>query len=221
MRLRPLTETVPKAMVLVLGKPFVDYQLRLLAAHGARKVVFCLQHLAKQIQDYVGDGSRYGLEVSYVLDGDQPMGTGGAVTKALPLVGEIFFILYGDSYLDIPSYRLVWERFQASGKDCLMTVYRNKNKGAASNVLFRDSRILMYNKKNPQPQMEHIDFGLTMARPGAFAEFPDNPFDLAEVFQKTLAKDRLEGLELFVPFFEVGSLEGISDLENHLIRRKP
>ena len=101
-RLRPVTEQMPKALLEVAGEPFVAHQLRLLKREGITRVVLCVGHLGDKIRDAIGDGRRFGLEVSYSFDGDTLLGTGGALRQALPLLGKCFFVLYGDSYLDIP-----------------------------------------------------------------------------------------------------------------------
>src|SRR4051812_31185011 len=105
-RLRPITERIPKALVDVAGKPFIDHQLALLHGAGIRKVVLCLGHLGEQVQAHCGDGSRYGMQLRYSFDGEKLMGTGGALARATPLLAEMgagdaaapFWVMYGDSY---------------------------------------------------------------------------------------------------------------------------
>ncbi|MDB5303834.1 MAG: rfbF 2 [Phycisphaerales bacterium] len=112
-RLRPITQAVPKALVDVGGRPFIDHQLSLLQRHGVRDVVLCLGHLGAQVEEYIGDGSRYGLNVRYSYDGETLVGTAGALRWALPMLGDVFWVMYGDSYMDI-DYRRVLEHFAAS-----------------------------------------------------------------------------------------------------------
>src|SRR5271169_2376083 len=113
-RLRPTTETIPKSLIIVAGEPFIAHQLRLLERENLKRVILCVAHLGEMIRDYVGNGERYGLEVSYSFDGEQLLGTGGALRRALPLLDTAFFVLYGDSYLDI-DYRAVLSAFERSG----------------------------------------------------------------------------------------------------------
>src|SRR5258708_759665 len=124
-RLRPITEKIPKALVEINGKPFLDYQMRLLAANGIRRAVLSIAYRGEMIEEYLGDGSRYGIEVSYAHDGPVFLGTAGAIRAALPLLSEAFFTLYGDSYLTVP-FAAVEAAFVQSGKEALMTVYRNE-----------------------------------------------------------------------------------------------
>src|SRR5690348_11378619 len=123
-RLRPLTETIPKALVEVRGEPFIAHQLRLLETNGVRRVVLCVSYLAEMVRDFVGDGGRFGIEVEYSLDGPVLRGTAGAIRQALPLLGDAFFVLYGDSYLPC-DYAGIAAAFEQSGKPALMTVFRN------------------------------------------------------------------------------------------------
>ena len=155
-RLRPITETVPKALVEVAGRPFVAWQLRYLHSQGVSRVVLCVGYRGEQIEAVVGDGSRYGLRVEYMFDGPRLLGTGGALRRALPLVGHAFFVLYGDSFLPV-NFSDVEKAFFSQGKPALMTVQRNADQWDKSNVLFVDNVIVEYNKRAPKPSMSHIE----------------------------------------------------------------
>src|SRR5258708_3077419 len=100
-RLRPVTETIPKALVEVAGKPFILRQLDYLREQGVSRVVLCVGFLGEQIRAVVGDGTALGLSVSYSQDWPTLMGTGGALRQAPPLLEFQFLVLYGDSYLAI------------------------------------------------------------------------------------------------------------------------
>src|ERR1700712_1818752 len=154
-RLRPITETIPKALVDVAGVPFVCRQLEYLREQGVKKVVLCTGYLGEMIEDVVGDGSAFGLEVAYSPDGPTLLGTGGAMKQALSLLGDSFFLLYGDSYLPI-DFSKVEEAFIEGGKSGLMTVLDNGDRWDKSNVLFRDGRLVEYNKKSPRAEMRYI-----------------------------------------------------------------
>src|SRR5580658_3498417 len=98
-RLRPLTDRVPKSLLKIAGRPFIFHQLELLKTQGVGRAVLCVGHLGEQIEAAVGDGRALDLEIEYSFDGSELLGTGGALKKALPLLGEEFFVLNGDSYL--------------------------------------------------------------------------------------------------------------------------
>src|SRR2546426_2314152 len=124
-RLRPLTEAIPKALIDINGEPFLAHQLRLLRANGIEQVIICAGHLGELVREYAGDGSRFGLRVEFVFDGPRLLGTAGALKRALPALGQAFFVLYGDSYLPC-DYRAVQAAFVQSGKYALMTVFHNQ-----------------------------------------------------------------------------------------------
>src|ERR1700730_6402007 len=98
-RLRPMTDRVPKALLSIAGRPFIFHQLTLLKYQGIHEVVLCVGHLGEQVKALVGDGRNLGLVIQYSFDGDQLLGTGGALKKALPLLGDDFLVLNGDSFL--------------------------------------------------------------------------------------------------------------------------
>ena len=215
-RLGPLTVTQPKALIRVAGRPFIDHQLALLRRNGIRKVVLCLGHFGALVEDHVGDGSAFGLEVVYSHDGTQLLGTGGASRRALPLLGEVFWVLYGDAYLDI-DYQAVLETFQASGADGLMTVLRNGNRWDRSNVVFRDGRLLSYDKRNPSPEMDYIDYGASLLRGAVVAPLAEGAiFDLADAFADLVRRGQMIGYEVTRRFYEIGSPAGLAETDRYL-----
>jgi len=214
-RLRPITEKIPKSLVPVAGRPFLAHQLEMLHARGIRHVVLCIGFLGEMIQREFGDEA-FGIRLDYSFDGEKLLGTGGAIKRALPKLGEEFFVLYGDSYLPIP-YAPVAETFQCSGKQGLMTVYRNEGKYDASNVVFRDGEIAVYDKKAKLPEMRHIDYGLSLFKAAVFDAYPaDEKFDLAEVMGRLVREKQLAGYEVSERFYEMGSPAGLAELENRL-----
>jgi NDP-sugar pyrophosphorylase family protein len=212
-RLRPLTEKIPKAMIEIAGEPFIARQLRLLASQGARRVVLCAGYLGEMIRDFVGDGAAFGVQVAFSIDGEKLLGTAGALKRALPLLGDRFFTLYGDSYLTC-DFAAVQRRFEASGLDALMTVYHNEGQWDASNVEFAEGRIQAYDKRNRTPRMKHIDYGLGVFRSVFFdAVSGSESTDLADVYRRALQAGRLAGHEVPERFYEIGSTAGIAELE--------
>jgi N-acetyl-alpha-D-muramate 1-phosphate uridylyltransferase len=219
-RLRPASLAIPKSLIPVAGRPFIDHQMELLRREGAREVVICCGYLGEQIEDHVRDGARYGLVVTYCHDGDSLLGTGGAIKKALPQLGDVFMVLYGDSYLPI-AFQPVADAFRAGSADGLMTVFRNDGRWDASNVEFGDGAIRRYDKVHRTAAMQHIDYGLSVFRAGAFNAWPpDRPFDLAAVLQDLLAAGRLAGFEVSERFYEVGSPAGIEETERFILERE-
>lgn len=217
-RMRPLTETIPKSLLPVAGHPFIHHQLVQLKENGVRDVVLCLGHLGELIEQALGGGARYGLSLRYSYDGPTLRGTAGALRQALPLLpsDSPFFVLYGDSYLPVP-FPPIARHFLSTSAQALMTVYRNASQFDRSNVIFRGNRILVYDKKHQTPDMEYIDYGLGIFRREAFANPPDSrAWDLADLYQSLLAQDQLAAYEVHSRFYEVGSPQGLAELDRLL-----
>jgi NDP-sugar pyrophosphorylase family protein len=218
-RLRPITKTIPKSLVEIGGRPFIAWQLRYLSTQGLERAVLCVGYRGEQIAEVVGDGSRYGIQVEYVFDGPRLLGTGGALRRALPRLGQAFFVLYGDSFLPV-NFREVEQAFAASGKPAVMTVLRNQNRWDKSNVYFGCGAVVEYNKHAPRSAMEHIDYGLSVMSAAALIRYPEGEsFDLADVYHELSLAGDLAGFEVRERFYEMGSPGGLAQTESYLQTR--
>jgi MurNAc alpha-1-phosphate uridylyltransferase len=215
-RLLPATATVPKSLLMVAGEPFIAHQLLLLSRQGLPDVVICGGHLLEQIEAFVGDGRRFGCRVRYSGDGAQLLGTGGAIRKALPLLGTQFFVLYGDSYLTAP-FVPVLHAFLASGQPALMTILRNRERWDASNVEFTAGEIVRYDKHAAWASMEHIDYGLSLFSEEVFLRWPEGSrFDLSALQSNLVAQGEMAAYVVRERFYEIGSLQGWVDTDAFL-----
>ena len=209
-RLGQKTANNPKALTDVAGKPFISRQLNYLSNQGIKDIVICTAHLGNQIKDYVGDGSRYNLKVLYSDDGDKLLGTGGSIKKASQILGENFFILYGDSFLPI-NFSLVEKAYFQQKKPVLMTVFKNNGHWDKSNAYFKN-KCVIYNKQNPKKDMDYIDYGLSVVNNSIFDNFSyNNNFDIDVVFENLSNNGLLAGFEVQKRFYEIGSINGLSD----------
>jgi NDP-sugar pyrophosphorylase family protein len=219
-RLGSLTAETPKCLIEIQGRPFVDWQLDLLAKNGYTDFIFCVSYKSEAVQEYLGDGSDRGVRIQYSLDGQTQLGTGGAIQNALPKLGAKFGVVYGDSYLPT-NYFAIEQEFLSSRSQALMTVYENQNRFDSSNVEFVNGKLVNYEKGTNNKHMLHIDYGITLFRAAAFHPWRDqSSFDLSEVCHQ-LAKDRqLDGYQVFERFYEIGSIQGIEEFSQYL-RRVP
>jgi NDP-sugar pyrophosphorylase family protein len=210
-RMRPLTAQLPKALLEVAGEPFIAHQLRLFAREGIRDVKLLVGYCWEQIELFIGNGSRFGVNVDYIVDGPTLLGTGGAVRRAIDRLGPEFLVTYCDSWLDAP-YTPVVEAFHASGRPALMCVFRNEDRWDTSNVHYENGIIRRYSKKFRLPEMRHIDWGLGMLKASLIAPRPmDQPWDLAELYEDLATCGRLAGYEMTRRFYEIGSFEGLAE----------
>jgi MurNAc alpha-1-phosphate uridylyltransferase len=219
-RLGSLTESTPKCMLEISGRPFVDWQLDLLVESGYTDFVFCVSYKSDVVAKYLGDGRSRGVNIQYSLDGESQLGTGGAIQKAIPLLGDAFGVIYGDSYLPI-NYLALEQGFINSRSQALMTVYKNHDQFDVSNVEFLDGRLINYEKGSKNKNMRHIDYGITYFREVAFCQWTDqSSFDLSKVCHQLAKEGKLDGLEVFERFYEIGSTQGIEELSEYLRKAK-
>ena len=211
-RLRPLTEKIPKALVEVAGRPFLEHQLDLLKQNSITEVILCLGYFGEMIEQRYGDGEALGVRIRYSFDGPILLGTGGAIKKACKLLPDAFFVLYGDSYLPI-DFQAVAAAFIESGQPALMTVYANADAWDTSNVWFEQDRIRLYSKREKLPEMRFIDYGLMVCTRQIFDHSPsDVPFNLADTLETLSRKGQLAGYEVYQRFYEIGSPSGLAEL---------
>lgn len=211
-RLGERVASTPKPLLEVAGRPFLDWQLELLARHGARRAVLCVGYLGERIEHELGH-ARHGIELVYRQDPPDLAGTAGAIRGALDALGEAFLVLYGDTYLRI-DYADVWRAFLDSGSPALMTVIENAGRWDRSNARFAGG-LVGYDKQAPAPDMRWIDYGLGCLRAEALDVAPGEP-DLAGVYAELSRRGELAGYEATERFYEIGTPEGLAETEAFL-----
>lgn len=216
-RLRPISLTIPKAMAPVGGEPFCRVQLRRLKEQGFEHVVMLIGVMGKQIRAEVGNGAAFGLRVDYVEDGSVPLGTGGAVLRALPQLGERFFVTYGDTLLTYDPHETVVV-LDRTGADATMVVLRNDDRWDRSNVVIDGEKVLRYKKNDPdRVGMRWIDYGATLFRAAAFAEAQDDTaFDLSGLVERLATEGRVAAHEVHERFYEIGTPAALAEFELYL-----
>lgn len=213
-RLGERVQTVPKPLIEVAGAPFLDHQLRLLAAHGAERVVMCVGYLGELIEREIG-ASRHGIEIAYSYDGPGLDGTLGAIRRARALLGERFLVLYGDTYLRV-DYRAVAESWTASALPAVMTVLRNEGRWDVSNAVLRDGMVVRYDKASPTPEMRWIDYGLGGLTAAALDAAGEDEHDLSGLYRLLAERGELMGFEAAERFYEIGSPAALAETDAFL-----
>jgi NDP-sugar pyrophosphorylase family protein len=214
-RMQPLTDAIPKALIPIAGRPFVEHQLDWLHSQGVRDIVFCIGYRGAQLREVVGDRAHF------VDEADTARGTAGALRLALDegVLAESFMVLYGDSYLPI-ELPPVWDAFRGSGASALMVVMRNENRWDASNVRFENGRVVEYDKVNAgqRPELKWIDYGLSVLGRELIGERvqSDAAADLADLYRELSLQGQLAGYEVSERLYEIGSPQGVDALERYL-----
>lgn len=214
-RLGAIGAECPKGMVPVNGRPFLAHVLDLLAGHEIERVVICRGHLGHLIEEGLGDGGRFGLRIDYSDEGPVPIGTAGALRRALPLLGERFLVMYGDTYLRV-DYRAVAAAHAASGLQGLMTVLRNDGRWGPSNATYRSGRVEAYDKRRLPRGAAWIDYGLLSLTAEALAG--GDEADLADVLSGLARAGELAGMVVRRRFYEVGTPAALAETERFLAR---
>jgi NDP-sugar pyrophosphorylase family protein len=218
-RLRPITETVPKPMISVKGKPFLEYEVHLLEKNGVRDLVLCLGYLGEVIENYFGDGSKFGVRMRYSYDGPRLLGPAGALKRSEPLLEDSFFVTYGDAYLRAP-YRRIMKFLLTSKKLGLMAVYRNDNWNGKSDVAVSGGHIVRYDKNARAGSMHWINFGVSALRRKALDMIPPGRecFE-PEFYGKLIEARELQAFPVTKRFYEIGNLAALTEFERLVSRQ--
>ena len=215
-RLGPRVNDVPKPLLEVGGKPFLLHQLRLLARHGAARVVLCVGYLGERIRDRIGS-RRFGLRIEYSFDAPGLDGTLGAIRRAQTLLGDRFLVLYGDTYLRL-DYRAAADEWLRSGCLGLMVVLRNDGKWDESNTVYADGRVIEHDKWTRTSRMRWIDYGLGGLNAEALDQVPVSERDLASLYKRLAELGELCGYEARERFYEIGRPESLAEADAFLRR---
>jgi mannose-1-phosphate guanylyltransferase len=215
-RLRPLTLSVPKPLVPVAGRPFLHHQLALLASHGVRTVLILTGYLGSQIEASVGDGSGFGLEVTYSQE-PAPLGTGGALRLAARHLQDRFLLVLGDTYLRC-DYRGLVERHDPKRESGRIVAYTNPEGTFRNNLsLAADGRVLRYDKRDPEAAT-HVDAGIAVFEKDILDLLP--PAEVCsleeEAYPRLVAAGRLYGEPTGERFYDIGSFAELQTAERLL-----
>lgn len=217
-RLGKLTRNVPKSLLMIGDKPFLQCQLERLREAGIRDVVVCTGHLGQQIQDYFGDGRRYGVNLAYSHE-EKPIGTAGALKLAGEKLRDPFFTIYGDSYLFL-DFGAMLSYFESRSKLALMTVYRNADLWDKSNTVVKGDLVERYSKKEKTPETVYIDYGANVFRKQVLDLVPEGRFyTMEDLFVQLVERRELLAYEVKERFYEIGSPQGLAEFREYMAGR--
>ena len=214
-RLGELARNSPKAMIAVHGRPFLEYQVELLKRAGVTDLVICVGHLRESIITHLGDGRDSGIHIRYSIE-ETPLGTGGALKNAEPLLEDSFYLLYGDAYL-LADLREPLAFFNSRRAPALMMVYRNLDRYDRSNAAVEGELVTRYSKTDRTPDMVYIDYGASIFRKVVTRRIPaGQPYPL-EAVQEALAREgQMLAFEVSERFYEIGNPEGLKEFREYI-----
>ncbi len=217
-RLGQATRTVPKPMVPVAGRPFLEHEIRLLRAGGITDFVLCVGHLGEQVEGYFRDGRRWGVRVRYSWDGPSLLGPAGALRRAGPLLGERFFVTYGDAYLRI-DYRALMRALVRSGRLGVMAVYENDGRHGKSDLDVEGGMVVRYDKGEGAKGMRWVNFGVSALRREALDAIPEGRECGEEEFYGSLIRaGELAAYRVGRRFYEIGTPAALAETEQFILR---
>lgn len=219
-RLQPLTETIPKSMVTVLGKPFIDWQLSLLKENGCKEVILCIGKFGDQIRDHIGSGLRCGIHVQYSDDSGQLLGTGGALQNAYRILPSEFIVMNGDIYVDI-NYRKLTNHYFCENTLLLMTVYPANGTNIMGNVSINNNKLQKYDKSGTGQDLNYVDFGITVMKRRLLNRFPvGDTFDFGVIYSNLIEHQQASYYVSSTPLHEIGSPDGLRETEEYLTTKQ-
>ena len=218
-RLRPLTEKIPKSMMKVCGRPFLEYQIDRLKEQGVKDIVLCIGYLGDRIQRHFEDGKKFGVTIRYSDEREQLLDTAGALRNAKNLLQGEFFVMYGDSCLFL-DFQAIASYFHQFRKLALMVVYKNYNRYDESNVAVEKNLIRSYSKKLKTNDMVYIDYGASLMRKTVLNLIPKNtPYSLEEFFSELISHREVLAFEVKRRFYEIGSKKGLTEFQTFISER--
>ena len=216
-RLQPLTENIPKSMIMIEGKPFLQHQLEFLKEGGITDIVLCVGYLSEQIETYFGDGKRLGVDIKYSKEGKRLLGTAGALKNAEGLLEKEVFVMYGDSYPFL-NFKEVFGHFQKFNKSALMVVYKNYDKYDKSNVVIEKGMVKKYDKKYKTKNMIYIDYGVTILSKRVLDMIPKGQvYSLESLFTTLIKQKEMLAFETKERFYEIGSYSGLEEFKKYVL----
>ncbi|HLC92857.1 MAG TPA: sugar phosphate nucleotidyltransferase [archaeon] len=220
-RLYPVTHKIPKSMLTVNGKPFLEIQLKMLKKNGVGQVILLTGFLQEQIESYFGDGKKFGVRLEYVK-GSQNFGTGFALKRAAPFVEDEFLTLWGDSYLEM-NYKKFFTEFVERPCLGMMSVYENHDRIDKSNIEIGNGLVKTYdmNARQNQIRYAYIDYGCHAFRKKTLDMIPnDHAYKHGQLFQALIAQKQMAAYVVKQRPYEIGSFSGLEELQKKLADEK-
>ncbi|UVL99200.1 nucleotidyltransferase family protein [Pseudomonas atacamensis] len=204
-RMRPLTLTTPKPLVRAAGVPLIEYHLRALAAAGFNEVVINHAWLGQQIEDHLGDGSRFGLSIQYSPEGE-PLETGGGIFRALSLLGDdAFLVVNGDIWTDY-DFSVLHQPINGLAHLVLADNPPHHPKG--------DFTLIDGKVQDGEPDAQTLTYsGIAVLHPQLFDGCSDGAFKLAPLLRNAMAKGEVTGERLKGHWVDVGTYERLAEAE--------
>ncbi|MBC8551044.1 MAG: nucleotidyltransferase family protein [Candidatus Brocadiales bacterium] len=220
-RFRPLTLKTPKSMIPVMGKPYLEYQLKYLKSYDITDILLCVGYLGEEIQTYFGNGQSRGMSITYSFE-ETPLGTGGALKNAENHLDDCFYLIYGDSFLPI-NYSSLESHFLEVDKALLMVLYDNRDDTSVPNNVSLDNRgmVTKYEKDTRNSFLKYVDTGVLAIKKNIVDSIPPEK-DVSleqEIFPNYIDRQECAGFVTHEKFYDIGTPERLKRFETYLKRQ--
>ncbi|HVA96946.1 MAG TPA: HAD-IIIA family hydrolase [Candidatus Acidoferrales bacterium] len=214
-RLRPLTNNTPKPLIPINGKPFVQYILENLKENNIREVVFLVGYLGDKIEEYFGDGSKFGLKISYSYSPIE-FDTGSRIREARKLFDDTFLLLFCDNYWPLDLKELL-KFYNNVGTPASVTIYKNFYNYTINKIKVTDKNLVeIYDKTGKSAGLNGVDIGYFILKKNLLRNLPKENFSFEKVImQKLITEKQLAGFMSSHKYYGLSNLERIQDIENY------
>jgi histidinol-phosphate phosphatase family protein len=218
-RLRPITDTCPKPMIRVHGRPFLEYLIEMLRDQGFERILLLLGYMPELIQEYFGNGSQWGVQIEYAVSAVEDE-TGRRVKLAEPYLDPYFLLMYCDNYWPMQMDKM-WSRFVAASPLAMITVYSNKDRYTNDCVsVDQENYIVLYDKSRTSPGLQGVEIGYALINRSVVEMLPDHNVGFeATVYPRLAERRQLLAYVTDHRYYSVGSHERLPLTENFLARQ--
>lgn len=219
-RLRPITDTMPKPMVPINGKPFLTYLVELLKNNGIKEIVMLLGYMPEKIAEYFGDGAKFGVKIKYSVTGVEDE-TGTRIRSAKDLLRDKFLLMYADNYWPL-NLTAIFSFYEKTGKVAAVTVYTNKDKATKNNIKVGvDGLVEKYDKSRTAEDLNGVEIGFFILDKSILDLMPSRNFSFEkEILPALVADQNLSGFMTNHKYYSIGSLERLPMTEEFLKPKK-
>jgi len=218
-RLRPITDSIPKPMVEFQGTPFLEYLIEMVRDQGIDRFLLLLGYLPEVVQDYFGDGSKWGVSIEYSVTAEEDE-TGRRLKRAQSRIAPTFLLMYCDNYWPLQLDSMS-RQFAEGDAKAMVTVYRNADGYTRDNLrVDDDGYVVEYDKTRASPDLLGVDIGFILMDRSVIDILPDDNISFEEViYPQLVAQRQLRAYVTDHRYYSVGSLDRLPVTEDFLARR--
>ena len=207
-RLRPLTDNLPKPMIKIDNRPFLEILINFLKKNGLTKFILCTGHHSNIIENYFGRGEKFGIDIQYSQE-RQPLGTAGAIKNASKKLDDEFIVINGDTFVKL-DYDEFFNYSKNKKRQCVVAGYKISNKNREGNLLVDNKlNVISYHKNDKSNQMNYVDAGVYFFKKEVFFSTPEKSSIEYDLLPNLASNNKVSLYPCKDDFFDIGTFENI------------